>query len=150
MARKYECSPGRYAWNFEKCEEVIIIAGYDEVRRFIASDLTWNQEFESHFFDHGNGVAFDFLDRINSERRRRGLDIIVIEETDILDYGRSPDKLMKSEHRRRVRSEISDASVDVRQNFIEAAKAAAARLLPPHVTCEEFLQKRRLRQRSDA
>jgi hypothetical protein len=150
MARKYEYMPERLAWSFEKCEELILIAAYEEIRQFIAPNQTWFREFENHFYDHGNGVAFDFIDRINAVRRRRGLDALDIKETDILDYGRSPDKLFKSEHRRRVRDEISRTSVDVRQNRIEQAKVEAAQLLPPHLPYEEWRKTRRFGQSSNA
>ena len=93
MARRYECMPGRYAWNLEKCEEEILIAGYEEICRYIPADQRWRAEFENHFFDHGSGIAVDYVDRINAVRRRRGVDEIVIRETDILDYRRSLDKM---------------------------------------------------------
>src|SRR5947209_7467699 len=92
MARKYEYNSGRYAWNLEKCEEVVLVAGYDEICRFIAPEQTWRTEFENHFFDHGNGIAVEFLDQINAVRKRRGLSSILITETDIYDYARSHDK----------------------------------------------------------
>ena len=73
MARRYEYTPGRFAWNLEKCEEEVLIAAYDEVRRFIPPEQTWKAGFENHFFDHGDGVAVEFLDSINAVRRRRAL-----------------------------------------------------------------------------
>jgi hypothetical protein len=137
MARKYEYVPGRYASSLEKCEEEILIAGYDEVSRFIPPDQTWKLDFENHFFDHGNGFALEFLDHINATRRRRGLDQIEIKETDIYDYARSPDKLMKSNHRRRIREELKEASIDVCVERVARASAEAERLPRPHFTYEE-------------
>jgi hypothetical protein len=142
MARKYECSPGRYAWNLEKCEEEVLIEAYDEIVGFIPPGQTWKANFENHFFETGNGVAADFLDAINAVRRRRGLDVIVIRETDVYEYGRSPDKLLKSNQRRRVRQELSDASADVRQHRIELAKAEEEMLPPPHMTFDEYKVRR--------
>jgi hypothetical protein len=150
MARKYEYVSDRVAWCFEKCEELILIAAYEEIRQFIAPDQTWFREFENHFYDHGNGVAVYFIDRINAVRRRRCLDVLDVKETDLLAYGRSPDKLFKSEHRRRVRDEIRRASVDARQNWIERAKTEAAQLLPPHLPYEEWRKARRSGQSSSA
>jgi len=142
MGRKYEYMSGRYAWNLEKCEEEILIAAYDEICRVIPPSQTWKAEFENHFFDHGNGVAVEFLDSINAVRRRRGLGVILIRETDIYDYGRSKDKLFKSNHRRRVQDELKNASADVRQRRVELAMAEAERLPSPHMTYEDYKTRR--------
>jgi hypothetical protein len=142
MARKYEYTPGRHAWNLEKCEEEVLIAAYEEICRFIPPEQRWKIEFENHFFDHGNGVAVEFLDSVNAARRRRGLDAIVIRETDVFDYARSPDKLLKSSHRRRVREELRDARMDVRERRVELAKAEAERLPRPHMTYDEYKARR--------
>src|ERR1700748_1750536 len=99
MARMFECCPGRYAWNLEKCEEEILIAGYDEILRFVPADQTWKVDFEYHFFQRGHGLAFESLDSINGVRRRRGLDEIVIRETMIYDYARSTDRLLRAQQR---------------------------------------------------
>jgi hypothetical protein len=132
MARKYEYVPGRNAWNLKKCEEELLIAGYEEICHFIQPDERWKAAFENHFFGRGNGVAFDFLDSINTVRRRQGLEVIVIRETYIYDYGRSPDNLLKSNHRRQVREELKQESGHILQNRIERAKAEAERL-PPYI-----------------
>jgi hypothetical protein len=150
MARKYEYMPGRLAWCFEKCEELILIGAYEEIRPFVGLDQTWPREFENHFYDQGNGIAVEFVDQINAVRRRRGRDALHIKETDILDYGRSRDKLFKSEHRRRVRDEFRCASVVVRQNLIEQAKIEAEHLLPPHSPYDEWRKTRRSSQNSDS
>src|SRR5579863_9364053 len=137
MARKYEYMPNRYAWNPEKCEEVLLIAAYHEISRYIPPGQPWKAEFENHFFEHGNGIAFEFLDHINAELRRRGRFKVEIKETDLYDYGRSPDKLLKSNHRQRLLDEISSASVDIRQSRVEQAKVEAEKLPPPHLYFEE-------------
>jgi hypothetical protein len=149
MARKYEYMPGRYAWNLEKCEEEVLIAAYDEICRFVPPDQRWKADFENHFFDHGNGVAVEFVDAINAVRRRRVLDVITIRETDVYDYARSPDKLLKSNQRRRIREELNALAVRARQHRLELAQAEAARLPPPHQTYEEY-KARRHQQRVDS
>jgi hypothetical protein len=138
MGRKFEHAQGRYAWNLEACEEEILIAGYDEIRRFIPPGQTWTIDFENRFFGWGTGVAVEFLDSINAVRRRRSLDEIVIRETDVYDYGRCLDKPFRSNQRRRVREELNTAKEDVRQRRLELAKAEAERLPPPHRTYEEY------------
>jgi hypothetical protein len=148
MARRYEYMPGRHAWNLEKCEEEILIAGYEEICRFIPPDQRWKADFENHFFDHGNCVAVEFIDALNAVRRRRGLDVIV-RETDIYDYGRSPDKLLKSNHRRRVREELKNESAHVRQHRVELAKAEAEKLPPPHMTYDDY-KARQHKQRAES
>ena len=54
--------PGRYAWNLERCEEEVLIATYDEICRFVPPEQRWKADFENHFFDHGNGIAVEFLE----------------------------------------------------------------------------------------
>ena len=65
------------------------------------------------------------------------LDVIVVRETDVYDYGRSQDRRFKADHRRRIREELKDASTDERQRRIEGAKAEEQRLPPPHRTYEQ-------------
>jgi hypothetical protein len=146
MARMFEGCPGRYAWNLEKCEEEILIAGYDEILRFIPADQTWKAEFEYHFFDRGNGLAFESLDAINGVRRRRGLAEIVIRESMIYDYARSTDRLLKAHQRREVREDLKSASADVRRHRLGQSKAESERLPPPRTTFEEWKE----RQQDDA
>jgi hypothetical protein len=143
VARKWEISAGQYAWNFEECEELVLIAGYEEIRLCIAPDQTWVAEFENHFYQHGNGVAFRFVDEINAVRRRQILPKLEFRETDVYDYGRSTNKLMKSERRQHVREEISTASVDVKQRMVAHAAAEVARLPPPHIPYEQYKANRR-------
>src|SRR6516225_9073364 len=59
------------------------------------------------------------------------LDVIVVRETEVFDYGRSQDRRFKADHRRRIREELKDASTDERQRRIEGAKAEEQRLPPP-------------------
>jgi hypothetical protein len=143
MARKWEIAPGQYAWNFEECEELILVAGYEEIKPYIPPDQTWAVEFENHFYQHGNGVAFRFVDEINAVRRRQILPKLEFCETDVYDYGRSTNKLMKSERRRRVREEIATVSVDVRLRMVAHAAADVTRLPPPHIPYEQYKANRR-------
>jgi hypothetical protein len=140
MGRIFETCPGRHAWNLEKCEEEVLIAGYDEILRFIPADQTWKAEFEYHFFDRGNGLAFEALAAINGIRREHALDTIVIRETDIYDYGHSTDRLLKAHRRRQVWEEFKSASAEVRRHRLERAKLEAGRLTPPRMTFEEWKQ----------
>jgi hypothetical protein len=138
MARKWEISEGKPAWNFEECEEVYFIAGYEEIKPYIPPNAPWMAEFETHYYSHGNGVAFSYIDEINSVRRRRNLPTIDIQETDVLDYGRSTNKLMKSQFRKRTREEYNSASVHIRQRMVDGALLKIATLQPPHLRFEEW------------
>ena len=141
MARKWEISEGKYAWNFEECEETYFIALYEEIKPYIPPNLPWQAEFEAHYYTHGNGVAFYFIDEINSTRRRRNLPTIDIQETDVLDYGRNTNKLMKSQFRKRTREEYNSASVHIRQRMVDGALLKIATLQPPHQTYEDWKAK---------
>jgi hypothetical protein len=150
MARKWEITQSQYAWNFEQCEEIVLIAGYEEIRSFIPPGETWAEEFENHFFQHGNGVAFRYVDEINAVRRRRVVPRLEYRETDVFEYGRSTNKFMKSEYRRRMREELNAASVDVRLRMVTQALEDMAGLLPPHITYEDYKNnKRRFSSESD-
>ena len=148
MAQKFEI-PGGYAWNPEQCEEEILIAGYYEIYRNIPHVQTWKYDFETHFFELGDGIAAASVDSINAVRRRCGLDAIVIRETDVYDYGRSCDRRVKADHRRRIREELKDASADERQRRIEGAKAEEQRLPLPRTTLEEYKVRKQQQARSD-
>lgn len=63
---------------------------------------------------------------------------ITFKETDLDDSGRYPDKLQRSERRRRVRQELEQATASAQQKIVEAALAEMERLLPPHLTFEEY------------
>jgi hypothetical protein len=150
MARKWEIAPGQYAWNFEECEEFVLIAGYEDIKPYIPPDQTWVAEFENHFYQHGNGVAFRFVDEINAVRRRQVLPKLEFRETDVYDYGRSTNKLMKSEHRQRAREEVTTAGIDIRLRLVDQAAAEVTRLPPPHIPYEQYkANKRRFAEESD-
>jgi len=151
MARKYEYIPGsgRYAWNLEPCEEEEFIAAYVEVSRFIPPDQMWRMRLEHYFFDQGNGLAHAFLDEVNAVRRRRGLDQIEIRETDIGDYARYAEKSTKSDRRRQLCQELSDAGDKVLAERRVRARAEKQRLPPPHNTFEEW-QARKPERNADA
>ena len=148
MGRIFECSPGRHAWNLEKCEEELLIAAYDEIMRFIPANQVWKAEFEYYFFERGNGLAFDSLSFMNSVRRRHSLDAIVIRETIIYDYARTTARLLKARHRQKVREELNSASADVRRDRLEQAKAESEKLRPPRTTYEEWKHEQRQNTRS--
>ncbi|HVC59478.1 MAG TPA: hypothetical protein VND19_03805 [Acetobacteraceae bacterium] len=150
MARKWEITSGQFAWNFEECEELVLIAGYEEIKPYIPPDQAWFVEFENHFYQHGNGVAFRFIDEVNAVRRRQVLEKLEFRETDVYDYGRSTNKLMKSERRQRVREEVATASVDVRLRMVAHAAAEMTRLPQPHIPYEQYkANKRRYADESD-
>ena len=151
MARKWEITTNQFAWNFEECEETVLIAAYEEIKGQIPSGQAWAVEFENHFYQHGNGVAYRYIDEINAVRRRAVLSKIEFQETDVYEYGRSSNKLMKSERRQRVRDELAAMPTDQRARLLEHARAEVARLPPPHIPYEVYkANKKRLAEEADA
>ncbi len=138
MGRMWELKPDHYAWNLERCEELLLIASYEEIKPFIVNIENWVADFENHFYQHGNGVAFYFVDHINAARRRKTLPKLAFSETDVFEYGRSPDKMMKSEHRQRVRDELAAATTDERIRRVARAVEETALLRPPHIPFAEY------------
>lgn len=130
--------PGSFAWNMERCEEILLIAAYEEIKPFIPAGEDWAASFENHFYQHGNAVAFYFIDDINAARRRKNLAKLDYKETDVLDYGRSPDKMMKSEFRQRSRREWEAWSTDERIRQVHRAVLEIAELRPPHIPFVEY------------
>ncbi|WP_428488122.1 hypothetical protein [Rhodopila sp.] len=143
MGRKWEITQSQYAWNFEQCEELLLIAGYEEIKPYIPFNENWVEEFENHFYRHGNGVAFRYVDEVNAVRRRRALPKLEFRETDVFDYGKSTNKLVKSEHRQRVRADLLAASVNIRSRLVSQALSEAKALPEPHQTFEEWKANRR-------
>jgi hypothetical protein len=151
MARKYEPVPasGFYCWSLEKPEEEIFVAEYGETSDLIPPGQKWQRTLEEYFFEHGKGLADEALNEINRVRKHHGLEPIQIRETAVGDYATSRDEVMKSERRRQIRKELSEASPEVRRERLAQAKADEKRLLPPHYTYEEF-KSRKLQQNAAA
>jgi hypothetical protein len=142
MARKYEIGPDYFAWNLEQCEEVVLIATFEETKKFIPPGEIWQTEFENHFFIHGNGIAQTYIDQLNAVRRRHGLDRFELRETDLSDYGRTPNKQFRSETRNRIRQELREMPTNERIKRIERANAEIQILPAPHYTYEQWKQRR--------
>jgi hypothetical protein len=143
MGRKYEFASGKYAWNLEKCEEEVLIAGYEEIVPYIPPDQTSvKTEFENNFFATGNGVAIFYIDFINTVRKRRGLVPTFIRETQASDYVRSADRGERASNRCQTRQELRDLSEDERRRRVQAAEVEIARQPEPHFTYEEYEARR--------
>jgi hypothetical protein len=107
MARKYEVAPGRYAWNPDRCEEILIITAYNEIAKFIAPAQQWGKELEYVLYDRGTGIGFRLIEQINEVRRRKKLTPLVLRETDIPDYARDHDKLVRAARHRNMRDGLA-------------------------------------------
>lgn len=138
MARKYEPFQGGFAWACERCEETVIIAGYDEVERFISPNTKWKHEFENAFFERGLGLLADYLDEINIIRKAKELPLIELKKTNVYDYARDPDRATKIEARTNIRRELREASKESHAKLLDIARAEMQALEPPHRTYEEF------------
>src|SRR5271167_2930659 len=140
MARKYEPVPGSgfCCWSLEKCEEEIVIGALGEISGLIPLGQKWQRTLEEYFFERGKGLADEALVEVNRVREHHGLEPIQIRETAVGDYALSRDELMKSQRRRQIRKELSEASPEVRAERLAQAKAEAERLPPSHYTYEEF------------
>ena len=150
MARKFEPRPGDFAWNLERCEEVVMVADYEEIAKFIEPATRWKPLFEMYFYDAGKAVLQKAIDEINGVRRRRGLPCIEFRETDIGDYARTRDDGAKAEQRRRLRDELSSVSSSARSKIVDTARSEIERLPPPHRTYEEYKTDRQYRNFENA
>jgi hypothetical protein len=138
MAGKYEYMLGCYAWNLDKCEEEVFIAGYLEISAVIPPGQIWQRRLEYYFFERGEGLAFESLNEVNAVRVHHGLERIEIGETRLGDYALSRDKAMKSQRRCQIRTEFKEANAEVRAPWLAQAKAEEEHLPPRHYPDEEF------------
>jgi hypothetical protein len=144
MARKFELSVGKYAWNFDRCEEILVITGYNEILRFIAPDHTlWSRDFERLFYDQGTPLGFYLIERINEVRKRKNLKALTFRETDVSEYGRVTDRSERAKARRALRDQISELDPKGLAVMIDKATIATEALSPPHLTLEELKAKRK-------
>ena len=148
MTYKYEYMTGRCAYNLEKCEEEIFIAGYVETLRFIPSGQIWQRGLEDRFFERGEGLACEYLNEVNTVRMGHGLEQIEFRETALGDYALSRDKLMKSQRRCQIRAEFTVASDEVLAKRRAKARDEEKGLPPPRYTpppypYEEFQLRKR-------
>ena len=73
MARKFAVGSSRFFSNPDRCEEILIIQTYNEIRKFIAPDRQWKDDVETQFYERGNAVGFHHINFINQERARKQL-----------------------------------------------------------------------------
>jgi hypothetical protein len=138
MARKYAFGTNRFAWNLNRCEEILIITAYNEIARFVPPDLEWLHEFEHIFYDAGKGIGFHLLAAINEVRKRKRLKPLVLRETDIGPNERRLDSTLRAKERRRLRDELATLSPPKRAEAVEEATEQAASLPPPHFTWDQY------------
>src|SRR6516225_7154787 len=117
MARLWRTPAGRPIWWLTTCEETAFIADYLEVAGFIEARYPWKAEFEDRYFSKLEGLSQKTIDNINTVRKRRALEPIVITETDADDYARDT-QLDKPAHRRRLRDELTGMTPEYRQKLI--------------------------------
>src|SRR3977135_348392 len=105
MARKFPVTMGKWAWSPDRCEEVVLIQGYQEIRPYIAPNENWRAEFEMNFYERGAALGFHHLAMVNAARKRKGLRPIVFLETDISVYAREKDRALRGQRRCELRDE---------------------------------------------
>jgi hypothetical protein len=139
MARKFEIrATGKYAWNPERCEEIVIIAAYGEIVRFLTPREWLQRDFEHHFYEKGAGVGFHLLKGINEVRKRKNLQPIVLKETDCSDYARMNQGWERGKLRQALRDEFDEANVESRAKMVENARLETDRLPSPHFNLDEY------------
>jgi Holliday junction resolvase RusA-like endonuclease len=137
MARLWRTPAGRPIWWLTTCEETAFIADYLEVAGFIEARYSWKAEFEDGYFHKPEGLGQKIIDNINTVRKRRGLEPIVITETDADDYARDI-QLDKPAHRSRLRDELSTMTPEYRQKLVNECRVKIQLLQPPHKRSTNF------------
>src|ERR1700740_3151072 len=144
MARLFKTANGTEIWWLSKCEETAFIADYDEVSKLIPERYSWKGGFEQSYFQDKNpvrGLSQPIIDNINTVRKRRGLSLIEIRETDADDYIRDT-TLDKAQHRRSVRDQLASENPEFRVKFLEMTRAEIQRQPPPHQPFDEWKRSR--------
>lgn len=139
MARFWRIqSNGNLAYNFDICEEVVLIDSYLKVCAFVTPSDLWRTEFESFFFVQGKGVAASFIDTMNSLLQKHNFIPFEIRETDVSEYGKVRDESGKMQKRNEVKRELESMDDEARRKLVEHTRAEAARLPPPHQPFAEY------------
>jgi hypothetical protein len=138
MARKFCSHTGKWAWNPDRAEEIVLILGYEEIRAYIPPDAGWRREFEMFFYERGSALGFHHLGLINGARKRKGLRPIVFLETDISDYGRELDRGVRTQRRCDLRDELLAMNQEERTRALVQAQEQVREMPPPHRTFEEW------------
>src|SRR5438067_1120844 len=107
MARRFEAAPGKFCWNPERCEEILITHAYNQIAPFIPPGATWSRDFEMYWYERGAALADTDLAYINQERRRKKLKPLLLVETDVGEYARERDKSIRAELRRELREQMA-------------------------------------------
>jgi hypothetical protein len=128
------------AWNLEQCEELVLIAGYEEIRPFLSTpEQRWAADFEQHYFVTGDAILARTIDeQINPVRRRKELPLLEFQQTDVSEYSRTNNKKLRAERRCETRQGFVDASSASRIAMVNHARAEMQGLLPPHRTLEQY------------
>jgi hypothetical protein len=134
MARKFPVTKGKWAWSPDRCEEVALILGYEEIRPYIAPNENLRAEFEMNFYERGAALGFHHLAMINDARKRKGLRPIVFLETDISEYARGTDRALRGQCRCELRDELLAMSPEERTRALVQAQEEVRELPPPHRT----------------
>lgn len=138
MTRKYLYGDGRFvAYGMEKCEEQLLIAYYHDIEPKIRPDAMWRNEFLDRFYRGGQGVSQASLNLVNGERRRLSLPEYTFRETQMIDYGKQPDRMLKAEWRRQYRDQYLDLDRNGKDDWIEKALDDVERQPEPHFTFDE-------------
>src|SRR5690242_13158796 len=104
MARlfKPKKTSDQMAWVLNQCEEIQVIGAYEEIARFVPAEERWGWQagFETAFYERGLGVFHFSIKDINEVRKRKGLPLVVIEETGTTEYARETSRQVVAERRR--------------------------------------------------
>jgi len=150
MARKFETRPGKYAWNPERCEEILIIAAYNEITGFLTPQERWlERDFEYHFYQTGAGIGLHLLTGINKVRKRRNLQPIVLRERACSDYARMNHGRGRGRLRQAHRDELDEAGAEGCATIVANARLEADRLPEPHFYVDEYKVRREIIESSN-
>jgi hypothetical protein len=141
MARLFEDHNGYRYWNPDRCEEIIFIAAFDDVKRYVPpgpQERFWVDKTELHFFERGAAIADVGIAELNKVLKRKGAPPVIFVETDLSHYGRVEDRSTRAQRRQELRDEFEAMTPAQRENAVAAARREQATLPPPHHTHEEW------------
>jgi hypothetical protein len=93
----------------------------------------WQAGFETAFYERGLGVFHFSIKDINEVRKRKGLPLVVIEETGTTEYARETSRQVVAERRRALRDQIWSMTDDERRQTMFKAQAECRALPPPRM-----------------
>lgn len=137
MARKFNSTATHVCWGTNLCEEMFIIASFENIKRYIRPGSAWKSEYEDRFYTKGQAISQTTINFINLELKRQSMKEINLVETDIGEYARENDTSKRAKFRCDMADKYEAMTLRDRNEWYNQAIEAMKAQTPPHYTQAE-------------